>query len=310
MPRGPRQAPRCIRRTAATTGGTTLSIWRGPDRAGRARRAMPVAGARRSLPAVRSTSPICTSRLRRAESWSLEGRGEVGRRFIDQGVGVRADRRRAHRLRVFGRAARPAAARDPRLRVRSPIKRQGPGRACASPPGRRRRCTRRSIPVGTLSADEDPPARSRRCRARRQDPRRRSWSALAAVQDAILIAASDGTLAPTCAAGAPERQRHRREHNGRREQGGSAAAGRVAYGYFLDDERALGYTRGGASGAHQPRSRGSPGRHDGCRARPPGRRAAARGGRPRPRRRLQPWHLGSAVASAKVASQRSLHDRR
>ena len=107
--------------------------------------------------------------------------------------------------------------------------------------------------------------------------------------------ASDGTLAGRrAAAGAAQRQVII-EQDGRREQGYAGGGGRFAYTRIPRRPSAGG--AGAAkpcAGAGQSRSGAGAGRHDDRRARPGlARRAAARGHRPRPRRRLQPQgHLG------------------
>lgn len=80
--------------------------------------------------------------------------------------------------------------------------------------------------------------------ARRQDPRiSQVMVSLAAVHDVILIAASDGTLAGDVRPLVRINVSVIAEQNGRREQGSSGGGGRMTYGYFLDEERALGYAR-------------------------------------------------------------------
>ena len=80
--------------------------------------------------------------------------------------------------------------------------------------------------------------------ARRQDSRvSQVIVSLAAVHDVILVAGSDGTLAGDVRPLVRLNVSVIVEHNGRREQGSSGGGGRVAYGYFLEQERALGYAR-------------------------------------------------------------------
>ena len=76
----------------------------------------------------------------------------------------------------------------------------------------------------------------------------------------------------------------------RQESGSYGYGGREGYQRFIDDEDlAARRRRGGAPGAAQSRFGSGAGRRDGRRARRRlARRHAARGGRPRPRRRLQP----------------------
>ncbi len=80
--------------------------------------------------------------------------------------------------------------------------------------------------------------------ARRQDPRvSQVMVSLAAVHEVILVAGSDGTLAGDVRPLVRLNVSVIVEQNGQREQGGSGGGGRLAYGYFLDQERALGYAR-------------------------------------------------------------------
>jgi TldD protein len=66
---------------------------------------------------------------------------------------------------------------------------------------------------------------------------------LAATQDTILVAGSDGTLAGDVRPLVRLSVTVIVEHDGRREQGSSGGGGRVGYGWFLDEDRALGYAR-------------------------------------------------------------------
>lgn len=80
--------------------------------------------------------------------------------------------------------------------------------------------------------------------ARRQDPRvAQVMVSLAAVHEVVLVARSDGVLAGDVRPLVRLNVAVIAEQDGRREQGSSGGGGRVAYGYFLDQERALGYAR-------------------------------------------------------------------
>ena len=103
--------------------------------------------------------------------------------------------------------------------------------ACRSGvPPNGRRCTNRSDPLETLSAD----AKVRLleavdAEARRQDPRvTQVMVSLAAVRDTILIADSDGTLAGDVRPLVRLNVSVIVEHDGRREQGSSGGGGRSA----------------------------------------------------------------------------------
>ena len=80
--------------------------------------------------------------------------------------------------------------------------------------------------------------------ARRQDARvTQVFVSLAGSKDVIMVAASDGVLAGDIRPMVRMSVSVVVEHNGLREQGSSGGGGRVAYGYFLDQERALNYAR-------------------------------------------------------------------
>jgi len=80
--------------------------------------------------------------------------------------------------------------------------------------------------------------------ARRQDNRvTQVIVSLAGVHDTILVAATDGTLAGDVRPLVRLNVSVIVEQNGKRERGSSGGGGRVGYGYFLDEDRALGYAR-------------------------------------------------------------------
>ncbi|HRE55938.1 MAG TPA: metalloprotease TldD, partial [Candidatus Competibacter sp.] len=80
--------------------------------------------------------------------------------------------------------------------------------------------------------------------ARRQDPRvTQVMVSLAATHDTVLVAGSDGTLAGDVRPLVRLSVTVIVEQQGRREQGGSGGGGRVGYGWFLEEERALWHAR-------------------------------------------------------------------
>ena len=80
--------------------------------------------------------------------------------------------------------------------------------------------------------------------ARRQDARvTQVFVSLAASKDVIMVAASDGVLAGDIRPMVRMSVSVVVEQKGLREQGSSGGGGRVAYGYFLDQDRALNYAR-------------------------------------------------------------------
>jgi len=80
--------------------------------------------------------------------------------------------------------------------------------------------------------------------ARRLDTRiQQVMVSLVGTQEVMLVAASDGTLAADVRPLVRMSVSVVAEQDGRREQGSSGGGGRVAYGYFLDNDRALGFAR-------------------------------------------------------------------
>jgi TldD protein len=100
-------------------------------------------------------------------------------------------------------------------------------------------------PLETLSAEAKVRLLERiDAEARRQDPRvTQVMVSLAATQDTILVAGSDGTLAGDVRPLVRLNVTVIVEHQGCREQGSSGGGGRVGYGWFLDEDRALEYAR-------------------------------------------------------------------
>lgn len=183
--------------------------------------------------------------LRRQESWSLEdGRVKSGGHSIGQGVGVRAvsgektgfaysDEILLPALLEASQAARAIARSGQQGQMQAWQARSG--RALYPP----------LDPVETLSATEKVRLLQQLDQeARRQDPRvTQVMVSLVGVHDVILVAGSDGTLAGDVRPLVRLNVSVIVEDKGRREQAGSGGGGRVAYGYFLDDARALSYAR-------------------------------------------------------------------
>jgi len=183
--------------------------------------------------------------LSRHESWSLEdGSVKSASHNIDQGVGVRAisgektgfaysDEIVPTALLEASRAARAIAHSGSSGQMQAWHARGG--LALYEP----------LDPIETLSAAEKVKLlETVDAEARRQDPRvTQVMVSLAAVHDVILVAASDGTLAGDVRPLVRLNVSVIAEANGRREQGSSGGGGRVAYGYFLDQEQALEYAR-------------------------------------------------------------------
>ncbi|MDQ2695331.1 MAG: metalloprotease TldD [Pseudomonadota bacterium] len=181
----------------------------------------------------------------RHESWSLEdGAVKSAGHAIDQGVGVRALSGEKTGFAYSDDIILPALLEASRA-ARASARRGGAGRlqAWRQPAG----CAlyRPVDPLETLAAEDKVRLlHAVDAEARRQDPRViQVMVSLAAVHDAILVAGSDGTLAGDVRPLVRLSVSVIVEHNGRREQGSSGGGGRTAYGYFLDQDRALGYAR-------------------------------------------------------------------
>ena len=181
----------------------------------------------------------------RHETWSLEdGSVKHAGHGIDQGVGVRAisgektgfaysDEIVLPALLQASQAARAIARSGSENQVRSWQPR--PDKALYQP----------LDPVETLEAAEKVRLLEMvDAEARRLDPRvTQVMVSLSGVHDAILMASSDGTLSADLRPLVRLNVSVIVEHNGRREQGSSSGGARVAYSYFLQQERALGYAR-------------------------------------------------------------------
>jgi TldD protein len=184
--------------------------------------------------------------LTRHESWSLEdGIVKDGSYNIEQGVGVRAmsgdktgfaysDDIRMPTLLEASRAARAIARRNATGRVA--VRREQDGHHLYTP----------LDPLATLDEHAKIDLLHRvDAEARRQDPRvSQVMVSLNGVHEIIMVANTDGTLA------ADVRPLVRLSVNvivegrdGRREQAHGGGGGRVGYGYFLDEDRALEYAR-------------------------------------------------------------------
>ncbi len=181
----------------------------------------------------------------RHESWSLEdGSVKQGSHHIDQGVGVRAVSGEKTGFAYSDEIVLPVLLEASRA-ARAIARQGGAGQLQAWRASAGRTLYQPLDPVETLSAEEKVRLlEAVDAEARRQDPRvSQVMVSLAAAHDAILVAGSDGTLAGDVRPLVRLSVSVIVEHNGRREQAGSGGGGRVAYGYFLDEERALGYAR-------------------------------------------------------------------
>jgi TldD protein len=183
--------------------------------------------------------------LRRAESWSLEdGQVKNASHAIRQGVGVRAISGEKTGFAYSDEIILPALL-EAATAARAIARHGGDGRLQVWRPTQRSPLYEPLDPLETLSAE----AKVRLleqvdAEARRQDPRvSQVMVSLVAVQDTMLVAGGDGTLAGDVRPLARLNVTVIVEQNGRREQGSSGGGGRIGYGWFLDQDRALGYAR-------------------------------------------------------------------
>jgi len=182
---------------------------------------------------------------RRHESWSLEdGRVKEGMRSLTQGLGVRA----VHGDQS-GFAYADEITRDALLEAsgaaRGIVRSVGEGRINAL---ERKPFT--PLYSAEVSIDGMPPEEKVQLlnaidrEARRQDPRvKQVMVSLAAVREATLVAAMDGTLAGDIRPLLRINVSVIAEQNGRRETGFAGGGGRRDFDYFTTEGRALGYAR-------------------------------------------------------------------
>lgn len=181
----------------------------------------------------------------RQEAWTLEdGAVKQASHNLDQGVGVRAVSGEKTGFAYSDEIVLPALL-EASSTARAIAHSGGNGRIQAWQTTGGHALYQPLDPVETLTATEKVRLLERvDAEARRQDPRvTQVIVSLAAVQEALLVAGSDGTLAGDVRPLVRLNVSVIVEQNGRREQGSSGGGGRVAYGYFLDQDRALGYAR-------------------------------------------------------------------
>ncbi len=183
--------------------------------------------------------------LRRAESWSLEdGQVKGANHAIQQGVGVRAMSGEKTGFAYSDEIVLPALL-EAATAARAIARHGGDGRLQVWRAAGRPVLYEPLDPLETLSAEAKVHLLERvDAEARRQDPRvTQVMVSLAATQDTILVAGSDGVLAGDVRPLVRLNVTVIVEQQGRREQGASGGGGRVAYGWFLDEDRALEYAR-------------------------------------------------------------------
>jgi TldD protein len=183
--------------------------------------------------------------LSRHESWMLEdGVVKDGSFNIEQGVGVRAISGEKTGFAYSDELVLPAlleASKAARAIARDSA--QGGSLACAPRTGHRLYLP--EDPLGSLEEDAKLELlHALDAEARRLDPRvQQVIVSLAGVQDVILVASSEGTLAADVRPLVRLNVSVIAESDGRREQGSAGGGGRTGYSYFLEDERGLGYAR-------------------------------------------------------------------
>ena len=179
--------------------------------------------------------------LSRHESWSLEdGIVKDGSHSIEQGVGVRALAGEKTGFAYSDEILLPALTRASDM-ARAIARQGGQNGLRAWTPNAPQRLYAPIDPLPTL-ADADKVKLLERvdAEARRMDPRvKQVMVSMAATQDTVLVAGSDGTLAADIRPLVRFNVSVIVEQDGRREQGYSGGGGRVAYGYFLESDRAL-----------------------------------------------------------------------
>ncbi|HET7175175.1 MAG TPA: metalloprotease TldD [Gammaproteobacteria bacterium] len=183
--------------------------------------------------------------LSRHESWSLEdGIVKDGAHSIEQGVGVRAVSGEKTGFAYSDEILLPALTRASDM-ARAIAKQGGRNGLKAWSPHAPQRLYPALDPLPTLAdADKVKLLEQVDAEARRADPRvKQVMVSLAATQDTVLVAASDGTLAADVRPLVRFNVSVIVEQDGRREQGYAGGGGRFSYGYFLESGRALGFAR-------------------------------------------------------------------
>ncbi len=183
--------------------------------------------------------------LARHESWSLEdGIVKDGAHSIEQGVGVRAISGEKTGFAYSDEIVLPALTRASDM-ARAIAKQGGKNGLKAWSPNAPQRLYQAIDPLPTLAdADKVKLLELADAEARRLDPRvKQVMVSLAATQDTVLIAGSDGTLAADVRPLVRFNVSVIVEQDGRREQGYAGGGGRFGYGYFQESDRALEITR-------------------------------------------------------------------
>ncbi len=179
--------------------------------------------------------------LSRHESWSLEdGIVKDGAHSIEQGVGVRAVSGEKTGFAYSDEILLPALTRASDM-ARAIAKQGGQNGLKAWNPNAPQRLYQPLDPLPTLAdADKVKLLEQVDAEARRLDPRvKQVMVSLAATQDTVLVAGSDGTLAADVRPLVRFNVSVIVEQDGRREQGYAGGGGRYAYGHFLEADFAF-----------------------------------------------------------------------
>lgn len=183
--------------------------------------------------------------LRRAESWSLEdSQVKQANHTVRQGVGVRAVSGEKTGFAYSDEIVSPALL-EAATAARAIAQRGGNGQLQVWRANRPAAYYEPLDPLETLSAEAKIHLLEQvDAEARRQDPRViQVIVSLAGTQDTLLIASSDGALAGDVRPLVRLNVTVIVEQQGRREHGSSGGGGRVAYGWFLESDRALWHAR-------------------------------------------------------------------
>jgi TldD protein len=181
----------------------------------------------------------------RHESWSLEdGIVKDGSYSIEQGAGVRALSGEKTGFAYSDEIVLPALTRAADM-ARAIAKQGGQNGLQAWRGGQSAQLYLPMDPIASLKDDDKVQLLMRvDAEARRQDPRiKQVMVSLSGVQETVLVAASDGTLAADVRPLVRFNVSVVAEANGRREQGYAGGGGRLGYDYFMDADRALKYAR-------------------------------------------------------------------
>ena len=182
----------------------------------------------------------------RHESWSLEeGIVKSGSHNIEQGVGVRAVSGEKTGFAYSDEIVLPALL-EAATAARAIAQQGGQGRQPVAWRGESGlQLYQPADPLASLADDAKVQLLERVEReARAQDPRvKQVIASLAATHEVVLVVRSDGVLAGDVRPLVRLNVTVIVEQNGRREQGSAGGGGRFTYGYFLEQEHALGYAR-------------------------------------------------------------------